>query len=95
MSPLFKKRPPVTVHKFFCRKVLRHFYVPFVGSTEAPSNQSASACRTDARNNRSQAKRDEVVQSRGVPTPLSKRHPAFMGLTRAGGDREWLSRYAG
>jgi hypothetical protein len=35
MPPLFKKRPPVTVHKFFCRKVLRHFYVPFVGSTEA------------------------------------------------------------
>jgi hypothetical protein len=35
MSPLFKKRPPVTVHKFFCRKVLRHFYVPFVDPTDA------------------------------------------------------------
>jgi hypothetical protein len=35
MSPLLAKRPPGRVHKCFGRKVLRHFYVPFVDVTDA------------------------------------------------------------
>jgi hypothetical protein len=32
MSPLIAERPPCRVRKLFDRKVLRHFYVPFVSS---------------------------------------------------------------
>jgi hypothetical protein len=46
MSPLFAERPPGTVHKHFGRKVLRHFYVPFVGSTEARAGREESAMPT-------------------------------------------------
>jgi hypothetical protein len=38
MSPLFAGRPPDLVRKCFGGKALRHFYVPFVGSTDAPAN---------------------------------------------------------
>jgi hypothetical protein len=36
MSPPFAERPAGRVRKYFSNKRLRHFYVPFVGSTDAP-----------------------------------------------------------
>jgi hypothetical protein len=38
MSPLFAGRPPDLVRKCFGGKALRHFYVPFVGSTDASAS---------------------------------------------------------
>jgi hypothetical protein len=45
MSPLFAERPRGRVHKCFGRKALRHFYVPFVASTEARKNAPRPSLR--------------------------------------------------
>ena len=40
MSTPFAERPPGRVRKYFCSKVLRHFYVTFVSSDRRAQDRS-------------------------------------------------------